>query len=228
MVKDVSYFGTMMVQLGLADGMVSGAVHTTAHTIRPALEVVKTRARRLGRLLGVLHVPAEPGARVRRLRGQPRSDRRAARRHRHLLGGDRGGVRHRTAGRDAVLLDRYLRAPGSTSKRCRRQRRSSASARPNCWSRDRSSTTPRSTPPSPGPSCRTRRWPAGRPSSSSPTSTPATTPTRRCSGRRTPSPSAPFCRALRKPVNDLSRGATVRDIINTVAITAIQAQLGRQ
>ena len=32
----------MMVQLGLADGMVSGAVHTTAHTIRPALEVVKT------------------------------------------------------------------------------------------------------------------------------------------------------------------------------------------
>jgi len=42
LVRDVSYFGTMMVQLGLADGMVSGAVHTTAHTIRPALEIVKT------------------------------------------------------------------------------------------------------------------------------------------------------------------------------------------
>ncbi|NUR97659.1 MAG: phosphate acetyltransferase, partial [Kribbellaceae bacterium] len=42
LVRDVSYFGTMMVQLGLADGMVSGSVHTTAHTIRPALEVVKT------------------------------------------------------------------------------------------------------------------------------------------------------------------------------------------
>lgn len=41
--EDVSYFGTMMVQLGLADGMVSGAVHTTAHTIRPSFEVVKTR-----------------------------------------------------------------------------------------------------------------------------------------------------------------------------------------
>lgn len=39
---DVSYFGTMMVLDGLADGMVSGAVHTTAHTIRPALEVIKT------------------------------------------------------------------------------------------------------------------------------------------------------------------------------------------
>ncbi|MGN6326020.1 phosphate acetyltransferase [Pseudolysinimonas sp.] len=42
-VTDVAYFGTMMVLLGLADGMVSGAVHTTAHTIRPAFEVVKTR-----------------------------------------------------------------------------------------------------------------------------------------------------------------------------------------
>ena len=42
LVRDVSYFGTMMVQLGLADGMVSGAAHTTAHTIRPALEIVKT------------------------------------------------------------------------------------------------------------------------------------------------------------------------------------------
>jgi phosphate acetyltransferase len=42
-VPDISYFGTMMVHLGLADGMVSGAVNTTAHTIRPALEFVKTR-----------------------------------------------------------------------------------------------------------------------------------------------------------------------------------------
>ena len=42
MVRDVSYFGTLMVELGLADGMVSGAAHTTAHTIRPALEVVRT------------------------------------------------------------------------------------------------------------------------------------------------------------------------------------------
>jgi phosphate acetyltransferase len=40
---DVSYFGTMMVYEGEADGMVSGATHTTAHTIRPALEFVKTR-----------------------------------------------------------------------------------------------------------------------------------------------------------------------------------------
>ncbi|MBA8793771.1 phosphate acetyltransferase [Friedmanniella endophytica] len=42
-VTDVSYFGTMMVHLGMADGMVSGAVNTTAHTIRPSLEFIKTR-----------------------------------------------------------------------------------------------------------------------------------------------------------------------------------------
>ncbi|MDO1485980.1 phosphate acetyltransferase [Rhodococcus rhodochrous] len=41
-IRDISYFGTMMVHLGLADGMVSGAAHTTAHTIRPALEIIKT------------------------------------------------------------------------------------------------------------------------------------------------------------------------------------------
>jgi len=40
---DSSYFGTMMVHRGLADGMVSGSIHTTAHTIRPALEFVKTK-----------------------------------------------------------------------------------------------------------------------------------------------------------------------------------------
>ncbi|MCP4139870.1 MAG: phosphate acetyltransferase [Chloroflexi bacterium] len=43
MIADVSYFGTMMVYKGHADGMVSGAMHTTAHTIRPSLQFVKTK-----------------------------------------------------------------------------------------------------------------------------------------------------------------------------------------
>ncbi|MFB7572076.1 phosphate acetyltransferase [Streptomyces sp. NPDC056165] len=42
-VSDVNYFGTLMVQEGLADGMVSGSVHSTAATIRPAFEIIKTR-----------------------------------------------------------------------------------------------------------------------------------------------------------------------------------------
>ncbi|WNM26811.1 phosphate acetyltransferase [Demequina capsici] len=41
-VQDVSYFGTMMVQEGDADGMVSGAAHTTAHTITPSFQIIKT------------------------------------------------------------------------------------------------------------------------------------------------------------------------------------------
>jgi phosphate acetyltransferase len=41
--SDVSYFGTMMVYKGLADGMVSGSVNTTAHTVRPALQFIRTK-----------------------------------------------------------------------------------------------------------------------------------------------------------------------------------------
>ncbi len=43
LMSDVSYFGTMMIYKGLADGMVSGAIHTTQHTIRPALQFIKTK-----------------------------------------------------------------------------------------------------------------------------------------------------------------------------------------
>ena len=43
LLRDVSYFGSMMVYWGHADGMVSGATHTTQHTIRPALQLIKTK-----------------------------------------------------------------------------------------------------------------------------------------------------------------------------------------
>jgi phosphate acetyltransferase len=43
LLQDVSYFGTMMVYKNAVDGMVSGALHTTAHTIRPALEFIRTQ-----------------------------------------------------------------------------------------------------------------------------------------------------------------------------------------
>ncbi|MDO4887415.1 MAG: phosphate acetyltransferase [Actinomycetaceae bacterium] len=42
-VSDVSYFGTMMVHMGDAHGMVSGAAHTTAHTIVPSFQIIKTK-----------------------------------------------------------------------------------------------------------------------------------------------------------------------------------------
>lgn len=43
MLRDVNYFGVMLVKMGLADGMVSGAIHSTADTVRPALQIIKTK-----------------------------------------------------------------------------------------------------------------------------------------------------------------------------------------
>ncbi|MGL4819272.1 MAG: phosphate acetyltransferase [Bacilli bacterium] len=42
-VKNCNYFGTMLVYMGLADGLVSGAAHSTADTVRPALQIIKTK-----------------------------------------------------------------------------------------------------------------------------------------------------------------------------------------
>ena len=220
-----SYFGTMMVELGLADGMVSGAAHTTAHTIRPALEVVATQPGRLGRLVGVLHVPARPGAGLRRLRGQPRPHGRAARRHRDLVGAHRGGVRDRAPGRDAVLLDRRLRHRRRRREGRAGDRAGAGARRPTCSvegpiqydaaidaavARDQAAGLHGRRAGDrvrlPGPQHRQQHL-QGRA---------ALAPARVAVG--------PVLQGLRKPVNDLSRGATVRDIVNTVAITAIQAQ----
>lgn len=43
MLEDISYFATMLVYLGKVDGMVSGAIHATGDTVRPALQIIKTK-----------------------------------------------------------------------------------------------------------------------------------------------------------------------------------------
>ena len=105
---DPTYFGTMMVHLGDADGMVSGAAHTTGDTIRPAFELIKSRP-------GVSVVSSvffmclvRPRAGLRRLRRQPHARQRSARGHRDQLRGHGGGVRRRAADRDALLCHRRL------------------------------------------------------------------------------------------------------------------------
>ena len=45
LVEDVNYFGVMLVYLGLVDGMVSGAIHSTASTVRPALQIIKNSSK---------------------------------------------------------------------------------------------------------------------------------------------------------------------------------------
>ena len=53
LVEDVNYFGVMLVYMGLVDGMVSGAIHSTAATVRPALKSLKH-----AQMLVVLQVPS--------------------------------------------------------------------------------------------------------------------------------------------------------------------------
>jgi phosphate acetyltransferase len=65
-------------------------------------------AERVDRVERVPHVARRPGTRLRRLRGEPRPDCRAARRHRDLVGRDGAAVQHRATCRDAQLLDRRL------------------------------------------------------------------------------------------------------------------------
>ena len=43
LVQDVNYFGTMLTYMGIVDGMVSGAIHSTGDTVRPALQIIKTK-----------------------------------------------------------------------------------------------------------------------------------------------------------------------------------------
>lgn len=58
MLRTATYFGTMLVKMGEADGMVSGAAHSTADTVRPALQIVKT-APGMHRVSGVMIMERE-------------------------------------------------------------------------------------------------------------------------------------------------------------------------
>jgi phosphate acetyltransferase len=100
--------GTMMLAAGEVDGLVAGAVHTTAATVRPALELIRVAPARPPGVLGVLHAAARRGRGLRRLRDQPRPVRRGAGRHRRAERRQRGRTGHRAAHRDDQLQHRVV------------------------------------------------------------------------------------------------------------------------
>ncbi len=222
-VTDVSYFGTMMVHLGLADGMVSGAAHTTAHTIKPALEFIKT----------------QPGVSV------VSSVFFMALEDRVLVYGDCAVVPDPTeeqladiAISSAATAAQFGIPPsiamlsystGSSGTGVDVDRVRAATALVNSRRPDLLVDGPMQYDAAADPTTGASKMP------DSPVAGHATVfifpdlntgnntykAVQRSSGAVA---IGPVLQGLRKPVNDLSRGALVRDIVNTVAITAIQAQ----
>ncbi|MFP3900022.1 MAG: phosphate acetyltransferase [Acidimicrobiia bacterium] len=218
-----SYFGTMMVHTGEADGMVSGAAHTTAHTITPAFEIIRTRA---GTSIAssVFFMCLED---------------------RVLVYGDCAVVRDPTAEQLAdiaissaetaaefgveprVAMLSYATgesAAGADVDKVRRATELVVQRRP-----DLSVDGPIQYDAAVDASVARAKLPgshvAGRatvfvfPDLNTGNNTYKAV--QRSAGAVAV---GPVLQGLNKPVNDLSRGATVRDIVNTVAITAIQAQ----
>ncbi|MGW1342714.1 phosphate acetyltransferase [Kribbella sp. NPDC002412] len=225
LVKDVSYFGTMMVELGLADGMVSGAVHTTAHTIRPALEVVKT----------VPDVSAVSSVFFMCLQNQV------------LVYGDCAIIPDPTAEQlaDIATSSAATAAAFGIEPRVAMLSYSTGTSGTGTDVEKVSKATTIVRERAPGlPVEGPIQYDAAIDAAVARTKLPDSPVDGKATvfvfpdlntGNNTykavqRSANAvavgPVLQGLRKPVNDLSRGATVRDIVNTVAITAIQAQQG--
>ncbi|MFF0341464.1 phosphate acetyltransferase [Kribbella sp. NPDC004875] len=225
LVRDVSYFGTMMVQLGLADGMVSGAVHTTAHTIRPALEVVKT-VPDLSVVSSVFFMCLQNQVLVYgdcAVNPDPTAEQLAD----IAISSAATAVAFGVEPRVAMLS--YSTGSSGTGTDVEKVSKATTIVR------DRAPRLPVEGP---------IQYDAAIDAAVARTKLPGSPVAGRATvfvfpdlntGNNTykavqRSANAvavgPVLQGLRKPVNDLSRGATVRDIVNTVAITAIQAQQG--
>ncbi len=207
---------------GRRHGLGRGALHGGHH---PAgLRDHQDPAGRGDRLVGVLHVPGRPGAGLRRLRGQPGPGRRAARGHRDPGGGHRGPLRRASRGSRCCRTPPAPPAPAPTSTRCARPPTWSAQQRPDLLVEG-----PIQYDAAVAPSVAATKLPGSAVAGQATvlifpdlnTGNNTYKAVQRSAGAVAV---GPVLQGLRKPVNDLSRGALVQDIVNTVAITAIQAQ----
>jgi phosphate acetyltransferase len=223
MVSDVAYFGTLMVQLGEADGLVSGAVHTTAHTLRPAFEIIGIRKGfSLASSVFFMCLPDQvlvfgdcavnPEPTVEQLADIAASSADTARAF---------GIEPR------VAMLSY--STGESGKGADVEKVREATLRVRTLRPDLAVEGPIQYDAAVDPSVAKTKLPG------SPVAGRATVfifpdlnngnITYKAVQRSANAVAiGPVMQGLKKPVNDLSRGATVTDIVNTVAITAIQAQ----
>jgi phosphate acetyltransferase len=160
-------------------------------------------------------VPARPGARLRRLRGQPGPHRRPAGRHRDRLGPHRGCLRRRAAGTSGSGTD--VEKVTEATARVRERAPDLLVEGPIQYDAAIDAAVARTKLPDSAVAGRATVFVFPDLNTGNNTYKAV----QRSAGALAV---GPVLQGLRKPVNDLSRGALVRDIVNTVAITAIQAQ----
>ena len=218
-VTEVSYFGTLMVHCGLADGMVSGARHTTAQTIRPSFEILRSGlvssvffmclADRV-LVYGDCAVVPDPTAEQLAEIAAGSADTAA-----------RFGVDPRVA---MLSYSTGASGVGAEVEKVREATELLRRARP-----DLELEGPIQYDAAIDPVVARTKLPDSRVAGHAtvfvvPDLNTGNTLYKGVQRSAGAVAVGPILQGLRKPVNDLSRGATVRDIVNTVAITAVQAQ----
>ncbi len=228
--RDPLLWGALGVAAGRFDGFVAGAESTTASTLRAALRGIGTRSgvNRVSSFMLMVTARPELGdegaARLRRLRGEPGPHGPRAGRDRPPRRGECPGLPAGSAPRGPPLfLHPRERRPSplpegrggsedgaGPGSRPPGRRRAPARRRPGAGGGGQE-----------GPGQPDRR--DGPTSSSSRISMPGTSATSWWSESRARARSAPSCRAFGRPANDLSRGCSVDDIVDVVAVTAVQS-----
>ncbi|MBT2390060.1 phosphate acetyltransferase [Streptomyces sp. ISL-1] len=232
-VADVNYFGTLMVEEGLADGMVSGSVHSTAATIRPAFEIIKTKPR------GTSQGEASGGASIVSsvffmcladkvlvygdcaVNPDPDAEQLADIAVQSAVTAARFGVEPRIA---MLSYSTGTSGSGADVDKVREATKLVRAARP-----DLRIEGPIQYDAAVEPSVAATKLPDSEVAGEATvlifpdlnTGNNTYKAVQRSAGAVAV---GPVMQGLRKPVNDLSRGALVSDIVNTVAITAIQSQ----
>ena len=222
-VADVSYFGTLMVREGLADGMVSGAVHSTAATIRPAFEIIKTKPD-VSTVSSVFFMCLADRVLVYgdcAVVPDPDAEQLADIAIQSATTAARFGVEPRVA---MLSYSTGTSGSGADVDKVRRATELVRSRRPDLLTEG-----PIQYDAAVEPSVAATKLPGSKVAGQATvlvfpdlnTGNNTYKAVQRSAGAVAV---GPVLQGLRKPVNDLSRGALVQDIVNTVAITAVQAQ----